>query len=184
MRRLLPPILEALFAGLFLCTISASQAVAQTDPTRSASASGQNAEAPSETSPVPPQPAAKKVWTNDDLNGLREDSKISTFTQPNAKPLKSGAKPGTPRSKDAKWYQDRIANLEAQLPPIDEQIGQLQAALSGQTVNSVRKWGGTRPDDWRVELDGLEKKRDGIQARIESLEDQARHDDVRSGALP
>jgi hypothetical protein len=180
MRLLVRATLETLLAGALLCAAVPSFSRAQTD----SNPSGQSAEPPSEASPAPAQAAAKKVWTNDDVKELREDSRISTFAPPNAKSVKSGAKPASPGSKDAKWYQDRIANLEAQLPPIDDQIGQLQAALSGQSVNSVRQWGGTRPDDWRVELDGLQKKRDGIQARISSLEDAARHDGVPAGALP
>jgi hypothetical protein len=109
---------------------------------------------------------------------------ISTFAPPNAKPIKSGAKPTNSKAKDTKWYQDRITKLQAELPPLDDQIGQLQAALNGQTVNSVRKWGGTKPDDWRVQLDGLQKKHDDIQARISALKDQARHDGVSPNALP
>jgi hypothetical protein len=119
--------------------------------------------------------------------GLREDSRISTFRSPSAKPANSannGPKPAHPHGKEAGWYQTRIAGLEAKLPPIDDQIGQLQAALSGQTVNSVRKWGGTRPDDWRVELADLQKKRDDTQAQIDALRDQARHDGVSPNALP
>ena len=45
--------------------------------------------------------------------------------------------------------------------------------MSGKTVNSVRKWGGVKADDWRVELDQLQKKHDSIEAQISALEDQA-----------
>ena len=75
------------------------------------------------------------------MTGLRQDSVISTFSPPRPKPTKNGAKPSNPKSKDTQWYQNRIAGLEAKLPPIDDQIGELQAALSGQTVNDVRKFG-------------------------------------------
>jgi hypothetical protein len=185
MRRLKPTILETCLAGLLLCAAFAFPAAAQTNSTSPANPSGQNAEPPSEaSSPAPAQPVTKKVWTNDDVNGLREDSVISTFAPPNAKPVKSGTKPANSKAKDTKWYQDRITKLQAELPPLDDQIGQLQAALNGQTVNSVRKWGGTRPDDWKVQLDGLQKKHDDIQAQIGVLKDQARHDGVSPSALP
>ncbi|MFY9690552.1 MAG: hypothetical protein WAJ86_11505, partial [Candidatus Acidiferrales bacterium] len=100
------------------------------------------------------------------------------------KATNNGAKPSNPKGKGTQWYQNRIAGLEAKLPPIDDQIGQLQAALSGQTVNTVRKWGGTKPDDWRVELADLQKKHDDIQDQINALKDQARHDGVPPSALP
>jgi hypothetical protein len=183
--RHLPAIIGAFAVALFLSAPFASQATAQTDSTAPPNPSGQTA-TPSQQAPPPASApsAAKKVWTNDDMHELREDSIISTFTPPNAKPAKNGAKLANSKGKNAQWYQGRITGLEAQLPPIDDQIGQLQAALSGQTVNSVRQWGGVRPDDWRVELAGLQKKRDGIQAQIQNLRDQARRDGVPPNALP
>jgi hypothetical protein len=187
MRRLVPTILKAFLAGSFLCAALAPQGVAQTDATSPANSSGPNTEPTAQASasaPAPAQPSAKKVWTNDDVIGLREDSKISTFTEPHANPDKSNGRPANPKAKDTKWYQDRIAGLRAKLPPLDDQIGQLQAALSGQTVNSVRKWGGVKPDDWRVELNELQKKHDSIEAQISALEDQARRDGVPPSALP
>jgi hypothetical protein len=184
MRRV-PTNLGACFAGLFLCAAVAFQAFGQTNSTSSTSPSGQNAQPSAQaSSPAPDQPAARKVWTNDDMGELRQDSVISTFKPPNAKPAKAGAKPASPKAKSAQWYQARIAGLQGQLAPINDQIAQLQAALSGETVNSVRKWGGVRPDDWRVELDGLQKKRDGIQAQIQNLRDEARRDGVPPNALP
>ena len=185
MRPPIRAIFEAILAGLFLCAILASQGDAQTSSTCPANPPVENAEPPTQTQPpAATQPAAKKVWTNEDVIGLREDSRISTFSQPNAKPAKNGARPANSKGKDAAWYQNRIAGLEAKLPHLDDQIGQLQAALNGEQVNSVRKWGGVRSDDWRVELDTLQKKRDGIQSEISTLEDQARRDRVPASALP
>ena len=191
MRRLSRVTLEACIAGLFVCAAVAPFVAAQDAP-QASSTSPVNpppAQTPqpaaSAATPAAAQPAPKKVWTNDDVRGLREDSRISTIGAAGAKPAtQNGSRPANPRAKNAQWYQNRIAALEAKLPPIDGQIGQLQAALSGQTVNSVRKWGGARPDDWRVELADLQKKREGIQAEIAALKDQARHDGVPPGALP
>lgn len=185
MRRPVPTFLEALLAGLFLCAAFAFQGAAQTNSNDPASPSGQNTAPASQTStPAPAQPAPKKVWTNDDVMGLRADSSISTIGQPARKSAKDGARQTNSNGKGAAWYQGRITRLEGQLPPIDDQIAQLRAALSGQTVNSVRKWGGARPDDWRVELDNLQKKHDDIEAQIAALKDEARHDGVAPNALP
>jgi len=187
MRRPMSTILEACLAGVFLCAAFASPGVAQTNSAAPADTSGQNAQPASQAStpsPAPAPPAATKVWTNDDVMGLRADSSISTVGQPARKSVKAGANQTNSKGKGAAWYQGRIKSLEAQIPPIDDQIAQLQAALSGQTVNSVRKWGGVKPDDWRVELDNLQKKHDDIEARIETLKDEARHDGVPPSALP
>jgi len=185
MRRPISTILEAGLAGVFLCAALASPSAAQTNSAAPADSSGQNAEPSSQAStPAPVQPAATKVWTNDDVMGLRAGSSISTVGQPARKSAKNGASQTNSKGKGAAWYQSRIKGLQAQLPPIDDQIAQLQAALSGQTVNSVRKWGGVKPDDWRVELDNLQKKHDDIEARIEVLKDEARHDGVPPSALP
>ena len=184
MRRPTPTIRETCLAGLLLCAAFAFPGAAQTNSTSPSNPSGQNAESSSQaSSPAPAQPAAKKVWTNDDVNGLRADSPISTIGKP-ARPVKDGAKQTNSKAKGAAWYQGRITKLEAELPPIDDQIAQLQAALKGQTVNSVRQWGGVKPDDWRVELDNLQKKHDDIEAQIAALKDEARHDGVPPSALP
>jgi hypothetical protein len=186
MRRAIRTTLGAFLAGLFLCAAFASQGAAQTSSPSPASSSAQSTQAPSQA-PAPAaaaQPAPKKVWTNEDVAGLRQDSVISTFTPPKSKSTNNGEKSANPKSKQAQWYQNRIAGLQAKLPPIEDQIAELQAALSGQTVNEVRKWGGNRPDDWRVELGNLQKKHDDIENQINALKDQARHDGVPAGALP
>jgi hypothetical protein len=192
MRRPIRMTLGAFLAGLFLCAAFAFQGAAQTNSPSTASQSGQSTEPPAQAPTSAPasvpaaaaQPTPKKVWTNEDVTELRQDSVISTFTPPKSKPTNNGGKPANPKSKQAQWYQNRIAGLQAKLPPIDDQIAELQAALSGQTVNEVRKWGGNRPDDWRVELGNLQKKHDEIENQINALKDQARHDGVPAGALP
>ncbi|MFZ0979876.1 MAG: hypothetical protein WAN23_10790 [Candidatus Acidiferrales bacterium] len=106
MRPPMRTILEAIVAGLFLCAIFASPGAAQTNSNGSANPSEQNAEPPTQAQPpAATQPASKKVWTNEDVIGLRADSRISTFSQPNAKPAKNGAKPTNSKGKDATWYE-------------------------------------------------------------------------------
>jgi hypothetical protein len=141
-----------------------------------AQASGQ--ESPS---PAKAPPPSKKVWTNEDLEALHDHSVVSTFQSANQTPASPGA---ASKGKDARWYHDQIAKLEAQIPPLDEKIARLRAALAGDTVNETRHYGGVRPDDWRVQLAQLEKKRDDIEAKISALEDQARHEGVSPNALP
>jgi hypothetical protein len=121
------------------------------------------------------------------MTELHANSAISTVgeSSANAKPGERPSQP--PRSKDAKWYHDQIARLEAQLPTLDAQIRQLQAAIDGRALgdgkDSARPTG-VRGGDWRLEQAQLQKKRDDIQARVSALEDQARHQGVPESALP
>jgi hypothetical protein len=127
----------------------------------------------------------KKVWTNDDIADLHNHSAISTVGKFNTKPENSPGKsvPDT-KAKDAKWYHDQILKLQAQIPPLDDKIHQLQAALHGETVDSVRPYNGVRPDDWRDQLVRLQKQRDDIATKIAALQDEARHNGILPNSLP
>jgi hypothetical protein len=139
---------------------------------------------PNSTSSAPAaQTPAKKVWTNDDVGGLRTNSSIVTFQPTDAKPAKPGAKPPTASAEDVRRYHDQIAKLEAQVPPLDDQIAKLHAALSGETVNDTRHMG-VSIDDWRDQMTRLQQKRDDIVAKISNLQDQARHKGVPANAIP
>jgi cytoskeletal protein RodZ len=140
------------------------------------------AQSPSQSSSPAPalETPAKKVWTNDDIHSAKPTSPDSS-----AKPAGTVSKPKpNPKGKDASWYRGQISKLQAQIPPLDEKISQLQAALNGQTVNSTRQYGGVRPDDWRDELSRFQKQRDDIDTKIAALQDQARHDGVPENELP
>jgi hypothetical protein len=138
-------------------------------------------------SAVPAAPT-KKVWTNDDVSDLRDHSEISTFAPAEGKTTKSGNPSGAgQRGRDAKWYHDQIAKLEAQIPLLDGQIAALQSAIDGTPAGdqktSSRKYG-AKGGDWRTELEDLRAKRGDIEAHISALQDEARHHDVPSQALP
>jgi chaperonin cofactor prefoldin len=127
---------------------------------------------------------AKKVWTNEDMGDVHKNSVISTFSGTNGKPgnAKPAANPKGP--KDAKGYVDQIKKLQDKLPPLDEQISQLQAALNGDTVNSTRHYGGQKIDDWHDELARLQKQREDIATKISALQDQARRNGVPENQIP
>jgi hypothetical protein len=138
------------------------------------------AQSPTQSSSPAPAPAApaKKVWTN-------ENMPAPSSPDSNVKPTSTVNKPKpNAKGKDAGWYRTQISKLQAQIPPLDEKISQLQAALNGQTVTSTRQYGGTKPDDWRDELSRFQKQRDDIDTKIAALEDQARHDGVPENELP
>lgn len=138
--------------------------------------------ASSQTAPSAP---AKKVWTNEDVGDLRDRAPISTIGNADPKTGKPADKPApAAKGKNAKWYVDQIQALQAKIPPLNDKIQQLQAALNGDQVNSTRQYGGVRPDDWKDQLQRLQKQRDDLEAKIVALEDQARHDGVAPNLLP
>lgn len=175
--------LGALALGLFH-TIPYGYTVAycQEEATQSAPApTPAQAPPPRSTSQGPP----KKVWTNDDVTDLRDHSAISTVGEQNPKAAGVGHKPGqAARNKDASWYSDQIEKLQAKIRPLDDKIGQLQAALNGQTVSTTRQYGSVRPDDWRDQLARLQKERQDINVMIAQLRDEARHAGVALNAIP
>jgi hypothetical protein len=155
------------------------------------------------TTPVASQPAApaphasssasslsassptKRVWTNDDMGDLHRNSTISSFSAPPGKSGNTNGKPATgAKNSDAKRYQDQIAALRAKLPPIDDKISQLQAVLSGNTVQEMRSASGAHIDDWHEELLHLQKQREDIEAKISALQDEARHNGVPDNQIP
>ena len=174
-------------AAVFFCAFCAAASsargaqgqVAATDGGQAAP--GASSVTPSASGTVAPAKPAAKVWTNDDLSNSNggESAVSGSGKKPKAAP-KAAAKKNPP----ANSYQSQIAKLQAQLPPIDTQIANLQAALSGQPVNSPRKYVSLRPDDWQAQLVDLQKKKSDILSQIDALEDQARHAGVATNALP
>jgi hypothetical protein len=130
------------------------------------------------------QSTAPKVWTNEDLEKLKGQPGVSTVGKAEAKPANQPANQGTGKGHDPAWYRRQIENLQQKVPPLHDKIQLLQAALSGKAVDSVRTWGGVRPDDWRDQLARLQKQKEDILAKVAALEDQARHSGVPPNAIP
>jgi hypothetical protein len=130
------------------------------------------------------QAPAKKVWTNEDMRDVHRNDAISTFSNTSNKPANGKPTATAKSNKDAKNYQTQITRLQEKLPPLDEQIAQLQAALNGDTVNSTRHVGGAKIDDWRDELVRAQKQREDIVAKISALQDEARRNGVPANQIP
>jgi hypothetical protein len=138
----------------------------------------------STTSTTTTPPPAKKVWTNEDMRAVHSHDAISTFSNKSNKPASNKPAANASGNKDAKNYQTQITRLQEKLPPLDEQISQLQAALNGDTVNSTRHVGGAKIDDWHDELVRLQKQREDIVAKISALQDEARRNGVAQNQIP
>ena len=170
-----------LLAPLILATISVSIAFAQsTQPSQPA----QSTAAASASAPPAPQSPQKKVWTNDNLSSSADPAGNSIAAN-TAGPNAGASSPSKSKSKkDAKWYHDQIAKLEAQIPPLDKSIAELQAVLDGKTVHEPEHYGGNRIGDWKDQLQQLEQKRQDALDKISALEDAARHNGVAPNTLP
>jgi hypothetical protein len=122
------------------------------------------------------------------MGNLDPHAGVSTVGNMPANSAKPGPKhPGNAKNRDAKWYRDQIARLQAKLPPLDAQIAELQAAIDGKPTGDAVK--STRPrgvkaDSWPNELVALQKKRDDTAAQIAALQDEARHNGVAPNTLP
>jgi hypothetical protein len=160
-------------------SFTATSARAQNDSTVSAQSPGTAG-----SSGAGSQRPEKKVWTNDDfsshprrnasslLNSNTKTASVANKTKPNK------------GDKNAAWYRGQISKLQGQIPPLDEKISQLQAALNGQQVNTPRPYGWSKPDDWHTQLVQYQKQRDDIQTKISALEDEARHNGVPENEIP
>lgn len=158
-------------------------------PQQSSSTSSSQASADSQvaenSAATPATAPTKKVWTNDDVGGLRGTSPISTVGVANSKPQKQPAAKAMPTAnpETIRSYHDRIVALQRQLPEIDTQISDLQGALNGQTVNSTRHVG-AKIDDWHDELTRALQKKTDLETRISVLQDEARHKGVPENQIP
>jgi|SRR5271155_1243963 len=149
-------------------------------PADTTTAANANATTSTTTTTAP----AKKVWTNEDMRDVHSHDAISTFSSKSNKPANNKPAGNANGNAAAKNYQTQITRLQQKLPPLDEQILQLQAALNGDAVNSVRHVGGAKIDDWRDELTRLQKQREDIVAKISALQDEARSKGVPANQIP
>jgi hypothetical protein len=166
-----------LFLFATLMAFSATAAIAQD----SSSASGTPASSGTGNNPT------KKVWTNDDVAGAHESASAFSPASPNSKPGKGSQSAAGAKGRDAKWYHDQIAKLEAQVPPLDSQIADLQAAIDGKPTGDGKE--SERPrfvkgGDWATELTQLRSRRVDLLSKIDALQDQARRNGVPDNALP
>jgi hypothetical protein len=179
-----------------LIALSPVAARSQSNPPAATPPAAQNPAPPSSTAALSPSTSApsestpvKKVWTNDELAGAHNQPAASasqSARNANANPRQKT--PAGPKARgDAQWYHDKIADLQAKLPPLDAQIAQLQAAIDGEPTGDAKT--STRPHfvksgDWRQQQADLQKQRDDIATKINALQDEARHVGIPPNALP
>jgi hypothetical protein len=122
-----------------------------------------------------PKTRGKKVWTNDDMGDLHQNSSVSvvgTQKKNNNQPNYDSPPPGQSEYR-VKMYRQQIDQLQAQADAVDKQIANLRDAQNGKSVDSSRTydpWGG-RQGDWNAQIAQLEKNRDNILKQIDAVQD-------------
>lgn len=172
---------------------SPSQTQAPAAGSRTPAASPQAA--PQQPKPAPP---AKKVWTNDDVDALREHGGTGVSVVGGAAPAADGAPangantPGTranqpplPKEKDPAWYKKQLAPLYAKRDALDTEIANAEAAVSGDTrgsatVDITASGAAATPQD---QLKQLRDQQQQVENLIDALEDMARHNGLEPGSL-
>lgn len=176
--------LSFIFAGVALLIAYSAQCQSNSTP---GNTQPQNAAAGSESGPATAAavPPAKKVWTNDDVGDLRADSTISTVGASSTKA--TGKSAASAKEKNPQPYQAQITRLEGQIPALDKQIAELQDAINGKPTGDAKS--SQRPrnvqaDDWNVQMQALQKKKQDILDHVAALKDEARHQGVAPNTLP
>jgi hypothetical protein len=131
-----------------------------------------------------PLPNAKpsKVWTNDEIDTLRNKHSVSVVG--NHAPQKvSATTKGYSQEKDPAWYRKQLQPLQAEIEKYDGQIAKLNAFLSGDHVSDPPDPHHMRGLTPQEQLKQLEGKRAKDIEKVNDLMDRARHNDIPPGAL-
>jgi len=147
-----------------------------------ASAPAAGAATPSGDSKPPAKaPAAKKVWTNDDmgnLTGPTYDAKPNRGSRQNSyRPQNYSGSP------NGDYYRNQINSLKAKIADIDRKLDNYEALAHGEAPGQGEKQTGVRIADSRADIQALAAQKQKLQAQISEVEDQARHAGVEPGQL-
>src|SRR3984893_309816 len=144
----------------------------------------------SQVTQLPAEKKPKHVWTNEDLERLREKPGVSVVGMPpSVEPDKK--RPTTPaaphdQEKDPSWYRRQLSPLRVRLNDIDAQIRELQkyrsitAYMVGEVV--IPNLAGA-PLNAEDQIKQLEVQRRDIALKIGEIEDLARHNDIAPGEI-
>ena len=147
--------------------------------------------------PAPPKRPRPKVWTNDDVEALREGSSLNVVGTAAAPPAtaEEGAegeeaageekpKPQPPREDTPEYWQERLKPLRDELAQIEKQIQQLRAGQQGQNTSNAISLTASNPGV-QVEdtIRQLEKRRTEVQQQIEAVQLEAKRKGIDPGYL-
>lgn len=151
-----------------------------------------NAAAASEPSRRP----RPKVWTNDDVDALREGRAVNvvgTAAAPPAAAEEGGEgeeatgeekpKPSPPKEDTPEYWQERLKPLRGELAQIDKQIQQLRAGQGKAESNAINMAAGNPGVQVEDTIRQLEKRRKEVQAQIETVQLEAKRRGIDPGYL-
>src|SRR5271156_2298330 len=161
---------------------SRAQSTGQQATPAPASAAASGAATPSGDSKPPAKaPAAKKVWTNEDmgsLTGPTYDAKPNRGSRQNSyRPQSSSGSP------NGDYYRNQINSLRSKIADIDQKLDNYEALAHGEAPGQGEKQTGVRITDNRADIQALAAQKQKLQAQISEVEDQARHAGVDPGQL-
>ncbi len=144
---------------------------------------------------------AKKVWTNDDLESLRDRPGLSVAGEAppaseappaegekraKAGPAEAGALAAPPpKEKDPKSYQKRLAPLRAELARITSEIQKVREFRAEARADQGGLVLGKAPLPLTPEnqIEQLERRHRSVQQQIDEIEDEARRNGIPPGLL-
>jgi hypothetical protein len=147
---------------------------------------------PSATSPPPPPPQSQaapsaiakpaKVWTNDEIDTLRNNQGVSVVGNRTAQNVSATSKAYS-EDKDPAWYRKQLAPLRADIDKLDAEIARLKAFLSGENVSDAPTMHRQLAPSPQDQLKQMEAKRQVDAAKMDDLFERARHNGIEPGAL-
>lgn len=196
MNRPCPSLLTSLVLSLGLALVLAlalafALAMAFADVPALASQQSQQAQPAQQTPPEKEKPDArrpKKVWTNDDMQGLGGTSGVSVVGEAPAAPGRGNATAqprGYVKEKDSNWYRQQLAPLRSELERLDKEIVRTREFINGEHTGEGRLKVNvfSVPMNPADQIAQLEKRKATTQTKIDALEDLARRNDIPPGAL-
>ncbi|HKN74603.1 MAG TPA: hypothetical protein VJW94_05470 [Candidatus Acidoferrum sp.] len=172
------------FCGALGCSVCFAQSPAPSTPQNSTAASATSpALPPDATAPAPTEiKKSKKVWTNDDVNGLSGPVSVVGNSK---NPGKSS--PGA--KADPQFIANtrkELAKLQLQLDDTDKQLSDLKDFTEGKAPATsggyqINKGYNREPVDQQIT--GLQDKKKQLQDKIDALFDEARKKGVQPGDL-
>ena len=198
MNRPCPSLLTSLVLSLGLALVLAlalafALAMAFADVPALASQQSQQAQPAQQTPPEKEKPDArrpKKVWTNDDMQGLGGTSGVSVVGGGSAAAGgvrdNAAAQPkGSAKEKDPNWYRQQLAPLRSELERLDKEIVRTREFINGEHTGEGRLKVNvfSVPMNPADQIAQLEKRKATTQTKIDALEDLARRNDIPPGAL-
>ncbi len=150
-----------------------------------------------EASAAAAKPPRPKVWTNDDLELLKEKAPVSVMgsaraaapaaTEAEAEAVAEGEAaeaepvPGPPKEQTREYWQERLQPLRDELNRIEQQLQRLRRGQGQAASNAVDVMGSNPGVQVEDTIRGLERRRAQVQQQIAAIQAEARRAGVPPG---